>query len=74
MSTRNVLDNFLREVHEVHFKEFEDDVVRRHHLLNGPEVEREAGTTLSRISEGYRAHLPAFDREQDKELKSKGRN
>src|SRR5262245_57911039 len=32
MSTRDALDNFLRAVHSSNFKEFEDDVVRRHQL------------------------------------------
>lgn len=71
MSTRNVLDNFLREVHEVHFKEFEDDVVRRHHLFErAQKFERSRDTRRREFLKGIGVDLTAFDREQDKELKA----
>jgi len=71
MSTRDALDKFLRDVHNSNFKEFEDDVVRRHQLYErAQKFEKSRDTRRREFLKGIGVDLTAFDREQGKELKA----
>ena len=70
MATRDVLDTFLREIHDARFKEFEDEVVRRHTLFErAKKFEQSRDKRRREFLKGIGVDLTAFDREQDKELK-----
>jgi hypothetical protein len=70
MLTRDTLDTFLRNVHDIRFKEFEDEVVRRHTLYErAKKFEQTRDKRRREFLKGIGVDLTAFDREQDKELK-----
>lgn len=71
MSTRDGLDKFVREIHDRRFKEFEDDVVRRHGLFErAKKFEQSRDKRRREFLKGIGVDLAAFDREQEKDLKT----
>jgi len=71
MSTTDVLDKYLREIHDARFKEFEENVVRRQALFErAKKFEQSRDKRRREFLKGIGVDLVAFDREQEKELKS----
>jgi len=70
MPLTNPLDNYLREIHDARFKEFEQDVVHRQALFDrAKKFEQSRDTRRREFLKGIGVDLATFDREQEKELK-----
>jgi hypothetical protein len=70
MALTNSLDQYLREIHDARFKQFEQDVVHRQALFDrAKKFEQSRDKRRREFLKGVGVNLATFDGEQDKELK-----